>query len=168
MRKGPNASLIRVNAARVRLVPGGPLPPERRDRLEAATRLYATARNGLDPEPLIERFATDVAYESQDVLDALTGRDRVAGYLRERWAFLRGLGRDTGRVEMGTVDLPEGRDHPCGILTVEGQRRSLAVLSLHADGLIRRLDFMTLVPPPSAARGTGEIPGLAAAGRAGP
>ena len=162
------SSLIRVNAARVRLVPGGPLAPERRERLEAATRLYAAARNTLDPAALVDWFAADVAAESQGVLDALTGRDRVAGYLRERWAFLRGLGRDTGRVEMGTVDLPEGRDHPCGILTVEGQRRSLAVLSLDGDGLIRRLDFLTLVPPPSAARGTGEIPGVAAAGRVGP
>jgi hypothetical protein len=163
-----NSSLIRVNVARVRLVPGGPLAPERRDRLEAATRLYAAARNTLDPEALIERFAADVAYESQDVLEVLTGHDKVAGYLRERWAFLRGLGRDTGRVEMGTVDLPQGRDHPCGILTVEGQRRSLAVLSLDGDGLIRRLDFLTIVPPPSAARGTGEIPGVAAAGKVGP
>jgi hypothetical protein len=159
-RSSSRSGWVRVPAARPRIVAGPPLSPDRKAALEAATRLYAATRNRLDPEPLVERLAEAVVYESQRVLEPIVGRDAVAAYLRERYDVLRRMAgeRDTGRVEMGEIGLPRAADHPCGIFVIEHRRESLAVLSLDTCGLVARIDLLSVTPRPEEAVESGEVP----------
>lgn len=157
-RPSSDPTLFRIPVNRVRVAPRQPLSRDAMAALEKATWLYAATRNRLDPEPLIAGLAENAVYESQDVLDPLIGRAAVADYLRGRYAYLRSLDDGAGCVEFGVVEIAPGTAVPCGIFVLAGERLSLAVLTLNAGGLIARIDLLTVLPHPSTARGSGEIP----------
>ncbi|NUB11897.1 hypothetical protein GAY28_03725 [Azospirillum brasilense] len=135
-----------------KVVPERSLPHAAREALLAVTTLYASCRNTLDPRSLIECLSPDVVMASQDTLDDLVGRDAVASFLIDCWAFLRSLPTPTGLVDVGEIDLPNGAGYPCGIFRMADDAVSLATLSMDLHGLITRIDILTVVPPPSAAR----------------
>lgn len=113
-----------------------------------------TAREALNPAPMIELLADGAVYEAQGVHTPLEGREEIADYLRKRFAFFTGLAskRDTGRLIPGVVDLPEASDHPCLIFEADGARQAIWVLTVGEDRLISRLEILDVAPPPSAAR----------------
>ncbi len=159
--KASRATFDVVPANRVRLARAGqPLPADRLALVERATALYARCRNRLDAAPLIEALADDVVLESQNEWEPLSGKAAVAAYLEQRFEVLAGFAatRDTGRLELGVVDLPAADDHPCAIFVLEGRRVSLAVLRTDDAGAIVRIDFVTVLPSPAAARTSGIVP----------
>ena len=136
------------------MVPGPRMPDEERARHWEALFIFRDAREAFDAAPVIDLFAPDGIYEAQEVENPLVGREAISGYLRERFAFFAELARtrDTGRLIPGLVDLPAYSDHPCLIFEAEGERQALWVLTLAGEGLIARLDILTVAPPPSFAR----------------
>ncbi|MFM9816930.1 UNVERIFIED_CONTAM: hypothetical protein K0B97_03170 [Spiribacter pallidus] len=117
-------------------------------------RMIQLARTSLNPEPIIETLAGEAVYEAQAVLQPLEGRDAIADYLRERFAFFEAIRRerDLGRMRLGRVDLPAAAEHPCLVLDADGERQALWVVSLSDDRrYITRVDILTAAPSPSAA-----------------
>ena len=143
----------------VGIVPGPPFSPERRRKVEALTVQVGLARNSLDVNLIEPLLATAVKYQSQDITTALSGKDQVVDYLRERWPTIRKIAPDgdTGRMVLGSVDLPEATDHPCLIFEVGGQRQGLWALKVDEQGLVARIDILTVAPPPSAAVKVGDL-----------
>ena len=65
---------------------GGPeVTGKNLESLWELTHIVRGARVSLDPEPLIARLAEDAVYESQDVMDPLSGKSEIAEYLRKRF-----------------------------------------------------------------------------------
>ena len=143
---------------------------------EDACRGLAAMWNLLDPTPLVEILAPDVVWESQVVLEPLSGREAVAAYLRGKLETLRSrrtthpvvaeLGRcgaDPGTL-VRVLSASPGR--PCVIVfqgdDVRLRRASALALVQVEDGRVRRVDLCAFAPSPSSAVGTGEFPGLAA------
>jgi hypothetical protein len=136
------------------IVPGAPLAADHRQRVLTVTRLHIRCRRTLDPEPLIARLASDVKYESQEHQDPIRGRDALAEYLRERYEFLRDIAatRDMGEWRLGEVDLPAAASHPCAIFLLGGKAAALHVIGATDEGLIGRIEILTIVPRPDQAR----------------
>ncbi|MCU9850614.1 hypothetical protein OEZ60_21845, partial [Defluviimonas sp. WL0024] len=84
------------------------------------------ARECFDARPIIELFAADAVYESQDTLEPLSGKAEIATYLSERFTFIAGFRdtHDTGSLLPAVVDLPAAADHPCLVFEAEGRRRA--------------------------------------------
>lgn len=107
-----------------------------------ATKQYAVAFRGFDPEPIVEMLADDVVYESQAVLKPLCGKPLVSTYLRRRYeCFAERLG-DTIEIKLGLVDLPRSPAHPCLFLQRASECDALLVLKLNQADAICRIDLL--------------------------
>lgn len=136
------------------VVAGLPMDPSKVAAHDRMLRVIQSARAELDPERVIEALTDDAVYEAQAVLQPLEGREAIADYLRERFAFFKAISaeRDLGEMRLARVDLPEAAGHPCLVLEADGERQALWVVSLSEDQrLITRIDILTVAPPPSAA-----------------
>lgn len=132
--------------------------PDRLTRAERARHwelleILKTTRATLDPEPLIPFLAEGIIYESQSILNALTGKESVTKHLRGKHKALRGMlgTRDVGKFIAATMDLPRGRQSPCLIFEVDGKWDATFHLTLDRDELISRIDIFTVLPPPHEA-----------------
>ena len=94
-------------------------------------------------------------YECQEVRHPIEGKVAVMEYLKGRWEFIRSLDtakRDTGHLYPGEVGPPQACDYPCGIFEQGGKRMGLYVIDPSDQGLIKRIDILTVAPRPSEAR----------------
>lgn len=127
----------------------------------------AAAFNRLDVRLLEPLLAENCTYGSQSVLEELSGKRAVAGYLAEKFEALRGAGVG----HLVTAELaadPGGR--PCTLVRQRssaygrpglGQIAGYHRITRTPDGKIGQLFFVTSVPPPAECRGAGLFPGLA-------
>jgi hypothetical protein len=104
-----------------------------------------------DAEPIFECLDDDIVYESQAVLGPMTGLGTVSRYLSGRFAFFGKAMADAITIELGEVDLPQGAEYPCLIVSAHGQREALISLTLDG-GRIKRIDLSHAVPLPEDAR----------------
>lgn len=111
-------------------------------------------RVNLDPEPLIPFLTNNVVYDSQSVMTALDGKDAVSKYLRGKHLTLRTMAgqRDLGRFIPATIGLPKGEDYPCLIFEADGKWEATFYLDLDAEGMIARIQILTVAPPPHEAK----------------
>jgi len=127
----------------------------------------AAAFNRLDAGLLEPVLTEGCLYESQSAIEGIRGKERVLGYLDEKFDTVR----TAGAAHLTTAELaadPGGK--PCVLLR---QRSSIfgrpglgpvagffRVFPAGADGLLGRVMLVTSVPPPGLCRGAGLFPGL--------
>ena len=126
---------------------------------EQAARAYATALNTLDTAPLEPLLADEFHYASQWVFDEITSKADYLHYLRGKFNTIRHADLPVFG-ELGRV-YAYGMERPC-VVVAQDTKADLVALALFevADGRITRIDLCA-VPPPHAARRSGEYPGHA-------
>lgn len=133
--------------------------PERLDAaLLDAARLIALSINTSDPEPLINNLGAEVTFESQSVIAAIMGRDKVANYLRDKMAAVNDEGlppiAEVGRIDSTNIGEPGVIIRQAGLIRTFWRPR------LDEKGQISSIFGYTVAPSPDTARGLGETPGL--------
>jgi hypothetical protein len=143
-----------ILASSIYIVAGGKLDPDKRARIEEMTILLGRARNSFDVEPVLPNLSDDVEQRVQNKSQVIIGRPALTEHLRARWATLKKMSEtaDIGRLSLGAVDLPSGKDYPCLIFDAEGYRQALWTVTLNSAGLISRLGISTFIPHPRVAR----------------
>jgi|GEM_PF-749986 len=131
--------------------------------------IYAKAWNTLNPEVIEPYLAEDVAYESQQVLSALVGKEEVFDYLKGKMQTIRkNLLQSDVYAEIGYCGNQEGynvqvwsanQGKPCVLMAQGNPDEVLALVLLKTEeGKIKRVDICTIAPHPSTAIRTGEYP----------
>ena len=120
-----------------------------------AARLLALAVNSSDPEPLIEKLADGVKFETQSSFEVLTGIGEVADGLRTKFAAVKN-GDFPPHAEVGVIS--GGKSGI--IIRQEEIVRTFWTPTVDEEGLISSIFGITVVPFPGTAIGLGETPGL--------
>lgn len=122
------------------IVAGPSMDPHEMTAHDEMLRVIRSARATLDPEPIIENLASEAVYEAQAVLQPLEGRDAIADYLHERFAFFEGIRteHDLGQMRLGRVNLPAAAEHPCLVLEADGGCQASWVVALIDNALFSR------------------------------
>ena len=134
---------------------------EAQDRHWPLLTQIASARETLDPKQIVDLLADDAAYESQDAWEPIVGKKAISDYLMKRFRYFasNNAGAPTVRLRLGIVDLPEASNHPCLVFEAHEARQALWALRLDDNGrLVKRLDILTVAPPPDAATLLDEAP----------
>lgn len=132
-------------------------------------RLYAKSWNNLKFEIIEPFLSKDVVYESQQVFDALVGKEAVSDYLKGKmetikvhiltadvYAEVGYCGSQGGRRVQVSSDYQE---RPCVLMAQGNKDIPLAVVLLETENdKIQRIDICTVAPLPSSAERTGEYP----------
>jgi hypothetical protein len=120
-----------------------------------AARLLALAVNTNDPEPLIEKLADQVKFETQSSFEVLTGIGEVADSLRTKFAAVKNGGlpphAEVGVISGGMAGI---------IIRQEEIVRTFWTPTVDEEGLISSIFGITVAPFPGTATGLGETPGL--------
>ncbi|GGE43170.1 hypothetical protein GCM10011367_17310 [Marinicauda pacifica] len=140
------------NSTRTTILAGPELLPEARAALKGATQHYGEAFRRFNAETVIEMLADDVVYESQALLEPITGKHAVAEYLRKRYRFFAENMGDQIEIIPAEIGLPKAAKHPCLILARGEERDALLVLTLDGTEKVRRIDLLFAAPRPEEAR----------------
>jgi hypothetical protein len=120
-----------------------------------AARLLALAVNSSDPEPLIEKLADGVKFETQSSFEVLTGIGEVADSLRTKFAAVKNGGHPP-HAEVGVIS-----GGKAGIIIRQEEIvRTFWTPTVDEEGLISSIFGITVAPFPGTATGLGETPGL--------
>ena len=132
-----------------------PLAPETFNEREAL-RAYAKMVNNLSADYLEPLLADDFHYTSQMVFWEITSEQQFLGYIRAR---LEAIKTSRSRVWAELCELSAcfpGR--PCVVVAQDDPNRLVGTVLAKIEGRkIKRLD-MCIVPPPEAARRSGQYP----------
>jgi len=121
---------------------------------EDALRAYARVWNNLELGTFSDILVDDFHYESQMVIVPMTTKAAFLEYLVGKVETIRNAGADIV-IEMGEVYAYNGLE-ACAILSNGGKRVGLALATVDGEKLVR-LD-LCIVPAPSSAKGSGEVP----------
>ena len=123
---------------------------------EVALRTYAKMMNTLNAECLEPLLADDFMYESQQVFQPLESKQAFLDYIRPKLQTIR-QAKATVFAEMGTV-VAYGGNQSCVILAQNDKTNLVGLVLAKTDGqLLKRID-LCIVPPPQAAKRSGEYP----------
>jgi hypothetical protein len=121
-----------------------------------ALRAYARMMNTLSVAPLESLLAEDFTYESQTVFEPLSSKEAFLGYIKPKLQAVMRAGA-TVFAEMGIVEA-YGETQPCVVLAQNQQDNLVGLVLANVRGAkISRLD-LCIVPPPEAAKRSGEYP----------
>ena len=123
---------------------------------ETALRAYARMMNTLNEELLEPLLADDFTYESQHVFQPLESKQAFLDYIRPKLITIQ-QAKATVFAEMGTVSAYE-KNQSCVILAQNDRGNLVGLVLAKTDGnKLKRLD-LCIVPPPQAAKRSGEYP----------
>ncbi len=123
---------------------------------ETALRAYARMMNTLNEELLEPLLADDFTYESQHVFQPLESKQAFLDYIRPKLITIQ-QAKATVFAEMGTVSAYE-KNQSCVILAQNDRGNLVGLVLAKTDGnKLNRLD-LCIVPPPQAAKRSGEYP----------
>jgi hypothetical protein len=123
---------------------------------ETALRAYAKMMNTLNAECLEPLLADDFTYESQHVFQPLESKQAFLDYIRPKLITIQ-QAKATVFAEMGTVTA-YGDNQPCVILAQNDRANLVGIVLAKVDGEhLKRID-LCIVPPPQAAKRSGEYP----------
>lgn len=134
-------------------------------------RIYAKAWNTLNPQELFSYLSDGIVYESQNVFNALTGKNVVCEYLSAKMEAIKnaepehkvyaeiGYCADQTGNRIQLLSAPQGK--PVVILSQGDKEMPIALALLKvAHAVIERIDICSVVPHPLSARRTGDYPGI--------
>jgi hypothetical protein len=123
---------------------------------EAALRAYARMMNTLNADCLEPLLADDFTYESQYVFQPLNSKQAFLDYIRPKLITIQ-QSNATVFAEMGTV-AAYGKNQSCVMLAQHDKTNLVGLVLAEVDGeRLKRID-LCIVPPPQAAKRSGEYP----------
>ena len=119
-------------------------------------RAYAAMINTLDATRIEPFLAEDFVYESQSAFEPLESKRSFMNYIKPKLETIR-RANETVYAELGRVSA-YGREQPCVVLAQNTPDNLIGLVLAKAEGgKLKRLD-LCIVPPPQAARRSGEYP----------
>lgn len=119
-------------------------------------RAYATMINTLDASRLEPFLPEDFHYASQTVIAEIESKQEYMEYITAKLSAIRHSGMQCW-AEMGW--LPYGFIGPCVILAQDRRDNLIGLVLATMDGERLKRLALCVVPPPRAARRSGEYPG---------
>ncbi len=134
------------------------MPSQEYDEYEwEAAMAYAKAVNNLDCSMLKPMLAKEAVYESQHVLNAISGPSKILKYLKAKFITIgEAVWEMRVRAEMAWMNSTyTGRP---AVILHQGEQAVAVVLFKTESGRITRIDICGVLPRVDEATGTGEFP----------